>query len=35
MLHDYEAAKPAPSGFLPKEKAFLESELLVMQRKWK
>ena len=29
---DYEAAKLAPSGFLPKEKAFLESELGVMRK---
>ncbi|MCB0522394.1 MAG: hypothetical protein KDD27_25845 [Saprospiraceae bacterium] len=29
---DYEAAKLAPSGFLPKQKAFLESELAVMRK---
>ena len=29
---DYEAAKLAPSGFLPKEKTFLESELSVMRK---
>ena len=29
---DYEAAKLAPSGFLPKEKAFLESELNLMRK---
>ncbi|MCB0521950.1 MAG: hypothetical protein KDD27_23610, partial [Saprospiraceae bacterium] len=29
---DYEAAKLAPRGFLPKQKAFLESELAVMRK---
>ena len=29
---DYEAAKLAPSAFLPKQKAFLESELSVMRK---